>query len=413
MLEIKSPFPFFTDLSGQPLDAGYVYIGTSGTNPVTNAIAVYWDSAGTQAAAQPLRTVSGYISRNGTPARIYISADTCSLSVYDSRSALVLNASSIASATVALGDLADIATNTLIGRSTAGTGSPELITCTAAGRAILDDADAAAQRTTLSVYSQAQTYTQAEVDAIVSAVPAFVNGRMSISGADLKLSRYNGVKIPINGTLYTIPAAGVTLSTSGVSANSTYYIYAYYSAPNIVLEFSGTVYALDTTTGLPIKNGDSTRSLVGMARTNGASAWSIVRNYFNDPGYVSLTPLASDVAAPGGSSYVEVSTSLRTEFLVWSDETVEAVAIGALEAPSPSSNGYVSLGFDGTTAEDVYNRHIDSGSNCIVPINVKINKRGLSEGYHYATMLHYGEAKILGSATTGRRASIQVMLGRR
>lgn len=41
------------------------------------------------------------------------------------------------------------ATDRLLGRSSAGAGPAEEITCTAAGRAILDDADAAAQRVTL------------------------------------------------------------------------------------------------------------------------------------------------------------------------------------------------------------------------------------------------------------------------
>jgi hypothetical protein len=43
------------------------------------------------------------------------------------------------------------ATDKLLGRSTAGAGSVEEIACTAAGRAILDDADATAQRTTLGL----------------------------------------------------------------------------------------------------------------------------------------------------------------------------------------------------------------------------------------------------------------------
>ena len=43
------------------------------------------------------------------------------------------------------------ATDKLLGRSTAGAGNVEEITCTAAGRALLDDADAAAQRATLGV----------------------------------------------------------------------------------------------------------------------------------------------------------------------------------------------------------------------------------------------------------------------
>jgi hypothetical protein len=43
------------------------------------------------------------------------------------------------------------ATDKLLGRSTAGAGVVEEITCTAAGRALLDDADAAGQRTTLGL----------------------------------------------------------------------------------------------------------------------------------------------------------------------------------------------------------------------------------------------------------------------
>jgi hypothetical protein len=43
------------------------------------------------------------------------------------------------------------ATDRLLGRSTAGAGSVEEITCTAAGRALLDDADAATQRATLGL----------------------------------------------------------------------------------------------------------------------------------------------------------------------------------------------------------------------------------------------------------------------
>ena len=49
------------------------------------------------------------------------------------------------------------ATDKLLGRSTAGAGSIEEISCTSAGRALLDDADAAAQRTTLGLGTAATT----------------------------------------------------------------------------------------------------------------------------------------------------------------------------------------------------------------------------------------------------------------
>lgn len=62
------------------------------------------------------------------------------------------NATTIANDAVTYAKMQNIsATDRLLGRSTAGSGDVEEITCTAAGRAILDDADATAQRTTLGL----------------------------------------------------------------------------------------------------------------------------------------------------------------------------------------------------------------------------------------------------------------------
>jgi hypothetical protein len=65
---------------------------------------------------------------------------------------VVVNADVSASAAIAFSKLANVsATDRLLGRSTAGAGAIEEVICTAAGRALIDDADAAAQRTTLGV----------------------------------------------------------------------------------------------------------------------------------------------------------------------------------------------------------------------------------------------------------------------
>jgi hypothetical protein len=70
----------------------------------------------------------------------------------------------IAAGAVTYAKIQDVsATDRLLGRATAGAGDVEEITCTAAGRAILDDADAAAQRTTLGAAASSHTHTLADI----------------------------------------------------------------------------------------------------------------------------------------------------------------------------------------------------------------------------------------------------------
>jgi hypothetical protein len=87
-LSIQPPYPAFADVDGQPLDNGYVWVGVANLNPQVNPIAVFWDSALTIAAPQPIRTLNGYPSRSGTPARFYAGSDY-SIQVLDSKGSLV------------------------------------------------------------------------------------------------------------------------------------------------------------------------------------------------------------------------------------------------------------------------------------------------------------------------------------
>jgi len=74
-LSVEPPFPAFAGADGQPLDDGYIWIGTVNLNPITNPIVAYWDSALTIPAVQPFRTSGGYPVYQGTPARIYTAND--------------------------------------------------------------------------------------------------------------------------------------------------------------------------------------------------------------------------------------------------------------------------------------------------------------------------------------------------
>jgi len=87
-LSIQPTFPVFTERDGQPLRNGYIWLGVANLPPQTNPINVYWDAALTVPAAQPIRTINGYPSNNGTPGRLYVNSDY-SILVQDRKSTLV------------------------------------------------------------------------------------------------------------------------------------------------------------------------------------------------------------------------------------------------------------------------------------------------------------------------------------
>jgi len=97
------------------------------------------------------------------------------------------------------------ATDRLLGRSTAGAGVVEEITCTAAGRALIDDADAAAQRTTLGLGTAATSASTS------FATSTHVHGNITNAGA---------VGATANLPLITTTSGVVTTGTFGTAANS-------------------------------------------------------------------------------------------------------------------------------------------------------------------------------------------------
>ena len=89
--EVTAPFEIFRDTNGEPLENGQLYVGVSNLEPSSNQVQIYWDAALSIPATQPIRTISGYTVRQGTPSEIFLddSLAPYSIKVLDKNSELV------------------------------------------------------------------------------------------------------------------------------------------------------------------------------------------------------------------------------------------------------------------------------------------------------------------------------------
>lgn len=240
--------------------------------------------------------------------------------------------------------------------------------------------------------------------------------RLTKSGANLLLSPFNGNTLIINSAIVLVPDAGVTLAPTALSINTTYYIYAYLSGSTLTLEASATGYASQAGTGIAIKSGDATRSLVGMARTITGPAWvdtatqRFVRNWFNDPGVNSVNVLTGNVLCTG--TLVELNSAARAEFIVWAGEPLKVMVSGYAQQVAGAGEAFMNIGIDGTTAQEGRGGGSNYTLSAFVNCGTEFVSSGIAEGYHYATMLGTigsNNANFIGSATPGARCAISVV----
>jgi hypothetical protein len=211
----------------------------------------------------------------------------------------------------------------------------------------------------------------------------------------LTLNRKNGDRLCINGANEQIPSAGVTLSNGGLSANTVYFIYAYMSGSTMTLEASTTGHAEDSTTGMEIKSGAATRTLVGMARTNASSQFVQtsanlgVLSYFNRRVKAVKAAFTADRTTTS-TSYAEVNSEIRVPFLTWGDSDVAFSVRGAVHNDAINTRVQTAVGIE--TGGSVNVRGGTSirqgpGTNAQEFSAAFSGFADESEGYHYATVM--------------------------
>lgn len=142
MLQVGNPFPLFLDGHGALLDAGQIYVGVSGADPEVSPVTVYWDSAFTIPAVQPLRTRGGVIVNNGVPSQAFVDGSDYSERVRDADGNQITFVPSAAAAAAASYQPIDSDLTAIAALAT-----------TAYGRSLLTAATASAARSLLGIVS--------------------------------------------------------------------------------------------------------------------------------------------------------------------------------------------------------------------------------------------------------------------
>lgn len=190
-----------------------------------------------------------------------------------------------------------------------------------------------------------------------SLLPSAVYGQCQLqftNSSTITLLPCNGNGIVVNGAVYTIAQAGITLSNSGLSASTLYYVYAHISGGVLVLTTSTTGHQIGTD-GTEVKIGDATQALVGIIFTSSGSpgtfadnaAFRGVRSWFNRR---SMACFGSNLGGSTASGTpVELSSAFRVVFVNWADDAINAIVNGiALNNTSGDSTG-IALGLDSTS----------------------------------------------------------------
>jgi len=180
--------------------------------------------------------------------------------------------------------------------------------------------------------------------------PVFTQCQLGfVSSSIIRLIRYGGCQLTIDNVPQIIPAAGVDLAATGLTANVVYYIYAYMNAGVMTLLPSSTVPVADARNGVQVMTGDVTRTLVGMAVPDTGPVWAVTQQKYWVISYYNRIPkhLRLDISGLSTASTSLVQLSGFAYFLHWGGvvapqylgSTVQSVAASAWHSSGVRVNG--------------------------------------------------------------------------
>lgn len=186
---------------------------------------------------------------------------------------------------------------------------------------------------------------------------------------------FAGNLLYMNGVNRPIPSAGVTLPITGLSAATTYFVYAYWTGSAIALTANGTGYVLDSM-GMPVLSSDATRTLVGQIRTLTGPVFSdtalirFVISYWNRRNIVVSAAQGVDYGV-FSATFAEIGAgAYRGNFLSFGDEAISVLYSGTASNNVANCLYYTSIGLNGTIAGTGFTLTYDTDTGHYRPITV-------------------------------------------
>lgn len=168
--------------------------------------------------------------------------------------------------------------------------------------------------------------------------------RLSVSSTTtLVLKPYNGNNVIVNGVPLQLPAAGVTYTASGLTANTAYYVYlgGTTAAPTITLSTNAHSAASN---GVETMTSNTALTLVGMVYYGASgfasgSAQQVCLNWFQRR----RLPLATATISTSTTSGSSVATGGSVTLLSWADEMFEIAAFGSAYNTTAGAGGSLQI----------------------------------------------------------------------
>lgn len=239
-----------------------------------------------------------------------------------------------------------------------------------------------------------------------------------LSPTQIALSTHDGFALTVSNRAHLIPYAGIIFSNAGLAPNTTYNAYVYYDSAQGILkpELSTTGHGADSVSAVEVKNGDNSRTLVGMCRTNSAAQFvasakqQFCISWFNRKWLMSNSGFLANRSITS-TSYAEIDSEIRCEFLSWGYDHPVMVG-GWVSSTSPGHVVDTAVGVNGSTMlANLVSRSDIAVANTAYPIGVS-GVFSVVEGYNYITLLSRspsGDAVYAGGGGAGDRCELSTL----